>query len=157
MSMMISSSAFANNEKIPLRYAREGEDLSPPLVWDDLPAGTAELALDCDDPDAPTADPFVHWVIYGLSPDLKGLPEAIPVEGEVREPVRARQGENSWGRIGYDGPAPPRGKGLHHYHFTLYALGRRLELPPGLDKGRLLKAMEGAVLGKTTVTGLYER
>lgn len=157
MSFTISSSAFANNERIPLRYSRDGEDVSPPLLWDDLPAGTAELALICDDPDAPTADPFVHWVLYGLHPDAKGLPEAIPSESEVSDPVHARQGENSWGKTGYDGPAPPRGHGLHHYHFTLYALAKRLGLPPGLDKPRLIKAMEGAILGKATVTGTYLR
>lgn len=157
MTFTISSDAFANDAKIPLRYSRDGENVSPPLLWDSLPEETAELALVCDDPDAPTPEPFVHWVIYGMNPDLKGLPEGVPAEPELSSPVRAKQGENSWGRSGYDGPAPPRRHGVHHYHFTLYALSRRLEAPAGLDKARLLQAMEGAVLGKAIVTGTYER
>lgn len=157
MNFKLSSTAFTNDEKIPRRYSRDGEDISPPLAWEGIPEGSAELALICDDPDAPTPKPFVHWVIYGLSPDLKSLPEAIPTEKELAEPIRARQGENSWGKAGYGGPAPPRGHGIHHYHFTLYALKNRLDLPPGVDKDKLLKAMNGAVLAKTTLTGLYER
>jgi hypothetical protein len=157
MSFRISSPAFAGNEKIPLRYSGDGEDISPPLVWGNVPKGTAELALICDDPDAPTAQPFVHWVIYGLSPELKGLPEAVPTQAELTEPVKARQGENSWGNTGYGGPAPPRHRGVHHYRFTLYALSKRLDLPAGADKERLLKAAEGSVPAKTTLTGLYER
>ena len=160
MAFKLSSSAFANNEKIPLRYSRDGEDLSPPLAWEGLPEGTLELALICDDPDAPTPAPWVHWIIYGLRPELKALPEGIPVLKEISDPLKARQGENSWGKEGYGGPAPPRGHGPHHYHFTLYALSKRLALPPKpdkVDKDRLLKAIQGAVIAKTTLTGIYER
>lgn len=157
MTFTISSAAFANDEKIPLRYSRDGEDVSPPLLWDGLPEGTAELALICDDPDAPTPEPFVHWVIYGMSPDLKGLPEGVPADPELATPARARQGENSWGKTGYGGPAPPRRHGVHHYHFTLYALSKRLNLPPGVDKARLLTAMTGAILAQITLIGAYER
>lgn len=157
MDFSLSSSAFLHNQKIPLRYARDGEDVSPPLAWSGVPEGTAELALICDDPDAPMATPFVHWVLYGLSPDVAGLAEGVPNQGELTDPVRARQGQNSWGKTGYGGPAPPHGHGVHHYHFTLYALSRRLELAPGLTKEKLLAAMDGAVLAKTRLTGLYER
>lgn len=157
MAFNLSSSAFANNEKIPLRYSGDGEDLSPPLAWSGAPEGTAELALIVDDPDAPTAKPFVHWVLYGLSPSVTSLPEGIEPNGDVTEPVKARQGENSWGKNGYGGPAPPRGHGVHHYHFTLYALDKRLNLPSGASKEKLLKALEGSVLAQATLTGLYER
>lgn len=157
MDMKLTSVAFGDNEKIPLRYSGDGEDISPPLTWNGLPQGVAELALVCDDPNAPTPKPWVHWVIYGLDPGLTGLPEAIPTDKELLKPVKARQGTNSWGRIGYGGPAPPHGHGVHHYHFTLYALGKRLDLKAGLDKESLLGAIKGVVVAQTTLTGTYQR
>ena len=101
---------------------------------------TRELALICDDPDAPTPEPWVHWVIYGISPDVASLPEGIPNVERPAEPTGALQGKNSWttGKtIGYRGPAPPAGHGTHHYRFTLYALGKVLEIPAGVNKAMI--------------------
>ena len=156
MSLTLTSPAFTPSEKIPLRYSGEGEDVSPPLAWNRLPPGTAQLALICDDPDAgPT--PWVHWLIYGLSPQLTELPEGIPASPETAKPVACQQGKNSWGGVGWRGPYPPKGGGMHHYHFTLYALSRPIETQPGLEKPALLRAMQGAIVGQATLTGLYER
>jgi Raf kinase inhibitor-like YbhB/YbcL family protein len=117
--------------------------------------------LICDDPDAPTDESWVHWVIYGISPDVTSLPEGIPAaRPRLEEPIVARQGKNSWKSgvtIGYRGPLPPPGHGTHHYHFKLYALGCQLELPPSATKGDLLKAMKGHVLAEAELVGSYAR
>jgi Raf kinase inhibitor-like YbhB/YbcL family protein len=110
-----------------------------------------------DDPDAPTPQPWVHWVIYKIPAAVTGLPEAMPADRRLTTPVQALQGLNSWNTVGYRGPAPPRGHGLHHYHFILYALDARLDLPAGMDNGSLRKAMEGHILAQTEWIGTYQR
>jgi Raf kinase inhibitor-like YbhB/YbcL family protein len=160
MSFRISSSAFAHGQPIPKRHSGDGEDLSPALAWDGVPAGTVEFALVCDDPDAPTAKPWVHWVIYKLAAELRSLPEGLSAASRLESPVRALQGRNSWpsGRTtGYRGPAPPPGHGVHHYHFKLYALDCELKLNPAVDKDTLVKATDGHVLAQAELVGTYQR
>jgi Raf kinase inhibitor-like YbhB/YbcL family protein len=67
------------------------------------------------------------------------------------------QGRNSWSRIGYNGPFPPRGSGRHRYHFKLYALNAKLQLDPGATKQELLDAMQGHIVGEAKLIGTYER
>ena len=160
MTFELECPAFGHGAPIPKKFTSEGEDVSPPLLWRGVPEGTRELALICDDPDAPTPEPWVHWVLYGLSPDVTQLPEGLPDAVELRSPVAARQGLNSWpsGQVhGYRGPEPPRGHGVHHYHFRLYALDAPLGLKPGIDKKALLAAMSGHCLGEAEWIGTYER
>jgi Raf kinase inhibitor-like YbhB/YbcL family protein len=153
----ITSSAMANGQPVPQKYTSDGRNVSPPLSWTNLPKGTKELALICDDPDAPSAEPWVHWVIYKLSANLTSLPENVPHEAKLASPPGALQGKNSWGSIGYRGPEPPRGHGVHHYHFRLYALDAPLQVQSGLDKTALLKAMTEHVLAEGELVGTYER
>jgi hypothetical protein len=148
---------FEPNQPIPRRHAGEGRDLSPTLAWEGVPEGTKQFALIVDDPDAPRAEPWVHWVAYGIGPECTSLPEGIPTSPHVSEPVDLLQGKNSWDKVGYGGPAPPPGHGVHHYHFKLYALDTALALKPGLSKEELLKAMEGHVLADAELVGTYER
>lgn len=148
----LASTAFAHEEEIPERYTCDGEDISPPLQWGDPPAGTQSFALICDDPDAPGGT-WVHWLLYNLSTDVRGLPEAVPAQQELAD--GSQHGRNSWGRSDYGGPCPPRG--THRYIFTLYALDTTLDLAPGADKATLLQAMEGHVLAETALIGLYAR
>jgi Raf kinase inhibitor-like YbhB/YbcL family protein len=159
MSILVTSSAFADNQPIPRKYTGDGQDVSPPLAWKNLPAGTRELALVCDDPDAPTPEPWVHWVIYKIPADTAGLPENVHPQPKLAAPKGALQGLNSWtsGRtVGYRGPAPPPGK-AHRYRFQLYALDAPLELPAEADKKALLRAIEGHVLAEGVLTGTYGR
>jgi Raf kinase inhibitor-like YbhB/YbcL family protein len=151
----ITSPAFAEGQAIPKKFAVAGENRSPPLVWDDPPAGTKELALIVDDPDAPTDEPWVHWVIFKLPADLRELPEAMPTDTEIRSPAGARQGHNSWGKAvtGYKGPQPP--SGTHRYYFKLYALDRPIDLPVGASKKDLLAAMQGHVLAQGELMGTF--
>jgi Raf kinase inhibitor-like YbhB/YbcL family protein len=156
-SLTVQSPAFADGRPIPRRHTGDGEDLSPPLTWSALPAGTKELALIVDDPDAPTAEPWVHWVIHGIPATTAGLNEGVHQQERPPFPAGAIQGTNSWETVGYRGPAPPRGHGLHHYHFTIYALDAPLGLLAGLDKRGLLKAVVGHVLARGELVGTYER
>ena len=157
MALTIRSSAFANQARIPKRFTGDGEDISPELLWSGVVADTKELALICDDPDAPTPQPWVHWVIYNLPATATGLREHIPSTGSLSEPAGALQGVNSWGEIGYRGPAPPHGHGVHHYHFKLYALDTALTVVAGADKKTLLAAMEGRIVAQAEWVGTFER
>lgn len=148
-ALRISSPAFGAGAAIPRRYSGEGEDLSPPLSWSDPPEGTRSFALVCDDPDAPSSRPWVHWVAYAIPASARGLPEAA-TEGLVH-------GRNDFGRRAYGGPMPPPGHGVHHYRFRLYALDGEIAAGPGLSKAELLCAMEGKVLAEATLVGTYER
>lgn len=152
--MRLTSTAFADGAEVPSRYTGDGEDLSPPLAWAQVPANAVELVLLVEDPDAPTADPWVHWLVYGISPSTDGLPEGWPAShgsGEVR------QGTNSWSTLGYRGPKPPRGHGVHHYRFRLFALDTQLDLPEGARRQQFFDAIVGHVLTEAQVIGLYER
>ena len=155
--MTLTTTAFTPGDLIPTPYTADGRDLSPPLTFANIPENTRELALICDDPDAPTPTPWVHWVIYKIPPDIASLPEGVTNSSTLPRPPGTVQGLNSWNTIGYRGPAPPPGHGLHHYHFVLYALDTPLDIQPGLDKNALLKAMEGHILVKGELVGVYGR
>lgn len=157
MSLTVHCPAFPDHGAIPRRHAGDGEDLSPPLTWSHLPTGTRELALIIDDPDAPSQEPWVHWVIYGIPATTLALAEGVHAAPHPPFPEGAAQGINSWGTSGYRGPAPPRGHGVHHYHIRLFAIDTALRLPPGLDSRALMNALSGHVLGNGEYVGTYER
>ena len=156
MSLRVHSSAFAEGTPIPRRHTGDGEDLSPQLSWSGLPATARELALIVDDPDAPTKEPWVHWVIYNLARHRASLPK-----GSHRSPTRRLRPE--WSRARTPGirwgirAAPPKGHGIHRYYFKLYALDTSLQLPEGLDKAGLLKKMEGHIVTQAVLMGTYHR
>jgi Raf kinase inhibitor-like YbhB/YbcL family protein len=156
-AIVVTSNAFTQNQPVPRKYTGDGQNVSPPLAWSGVPAETRQLALIVDDPDAPSPQPWVHWVLYQLAANATSLPEGVPPSQRVADPAGGLQGRNSWGRVGYGGPEPPRGHGTHHYHFKLHALDTELKLAPGLDKSGLLKAMEGHILGTGELVGTYER
>ncbi len=157
MSMKITTSAFSHGSPMPARYTGDGADVSPPLAWSGLPEGTIELALICDDPDAPRPEPWVHWVIYKIPASAAGLGEGVPPSENLTSPPGAMQGMNTWPAVGYRGPAPPRGHGTHHYRFHLYALDAALPLQPRLTKAQLLEAMRGHILAEAELVGTYQR
>lgn len=157
MAITMHSTAFGLGQAIPKKYTGDGKDISPPLEWSNVPAETKELALICDDPDAPTPQPWVHWVLYRIPPSVAALSEGVPANLTLADPAGAMQGTNSWGRTGYGGPAPPRGHGVHHYHFRLYALKSPLGIGAGADKNALLAALSGDVLAEGELIGTYQR
>ncbi len=157
--MRVTSPAFSDVQTIPKKHTEDGENVSPPLRIEDRPDGAVELALICEDPDAPREDPWVHWLLYRLPAATDEIPEGVPREDAVSQLGGAAQGRNSFAKsnIGYRGPAPPPGHGVHHYHFRLYALRAPLELSAGVEKDALLAAMEGKVIEEAELVGLYER
>src|SRR5205823_11908781 len=157
MSLQITSEAFRPEQPIPRKYTADGQDLSPPLHITGIPKQARELALIVDDPDAPRDEPFVHWVMYKIPADQTDLPEAISPAAKPDSPAGAIQGKNSFGKIGYGGPAPPPGHGTHHYRFHFYALDEPLEVKAALDNKALIAAMAGNILDEGELVGTYER
>jgi Raf kinase inhibitor-like YbhB/YbcL family protein len=153
MVLSVSSSVFGEGDMIPARYTCQGEDISPPLAWSEVPTGTQSLALIMDDPDAPVGV-FTHWVMFNISAVGPGLSEAVPAEAQL--PDGALQGRNDFGRVGYGGPCPPPGR-PHRYQFTVYSLDSLLDLRAGATKGQVLDAVEGHILAQGRLTGRYQR
>jgi Raf kinase inhibitor-like YbhB/YbcL family protein len=156
MAFTLSSSSFTHQGEIPSKYTCEGSDVSPPLSWSAVPAGTKSLALVVDDPDAP--DPrapkmtWVHWVLYNLPPSATGLSENVPSSAL---PQGTMEGLNDWKRTGYGGPCPPVGR--HRYFHKLYALDTMLPDLGAASKADLEGAMQGHVLEKAELVGTYEK
>jgi Raf kinase inhibitor-like YbhB/YbcL family protein len=150
-AMELTSSAFRDGGNIPPKYSCDGADISPPLAWKDVPAGTQSLALIVEDPDAPSGV-FAHWVVFGIPPTAEGLAENASKAGM---PAGAKQGRNSAGRTGWFGPCPP--SGAHHYVFTLYAVNVEVDLKTGAERSDVDNATRGHVLAETKLTGLYSR
>jgi len=153
MTLSLSSTAFKEGDRIPIKYTCDGEDISPPLVWSEPPQKTQAIALTVDDPDAP-GGVFTHWVLFNVPGNVRQLGEGVPAQERLQN--GALQGKNDFGRIGYGGPCPPRGP-AHRYRFTVYALDKPLDLKPGASKKQLLDAMKGHILAQGQLLGTYQR
>ena len=143
--MKITSAAFDPGGKIPAKYTCDGENVSPPLDFSDVPEGTTSLTVIVDDPDAPSKT-WVHWVAWNMDPSKNSM-----VENTGHEST----GTNDFGTIGYKGPCPP--SGTHRYFFKLYALDTTFDLTSVATKETLEKAMEGHILDRAELVGIYER
>lgn len=154
-TMQIISPEFSHQGIIPAKYTCNGPDVSPPLDWSGIPANTKSLALIVDDPDAP--DPaaprmtWVHWVLYDIPPTVQGLAEGAA----DHLPPGIREGTNDFRRTRYGGPCPPVGK--HRYFFKLYALDKQLGPLKRADKTGIEQAMQGHILMKAELVGLYQK
>ncbi len=151
--MELSSPAFPAGGSIPARFTCTGADGSPPLKWEDAPAGTESFALIVEDPDAPSGT-FVHWVIFNLPKGDSGTPADLPKTPSL--PDGGMQGTNSFGVVGYRGPCPPAGT-PHHYHFILFALDSKLDADSSEDAGSLRSAMSGHIKATTELVGTFTR
>jgi Raf kinase inhibitor-like YbhB/YbcL family protein len=152
MELKVTSGAFTEGGSIPSRYSCDGNDISPPLSWTAGPAGLKSYAIIADDPDAPMGT-WVHWVIYNIPASVNSLPENLPKEKKLADGTL--QGVNDFKRHGYGGPCPPGG--THRYFFKVYALDTVLKADSGLSKKKLIKAMEGHVIGQGELMGTYSR
>jgi Raf kinase inhibitor-like YbhB/YbcL family protein len=150
--MELRSSAFFIGNSIPFKYTCDGDNISPPLQWEDPPNETQSFALILEDPDAPHPD-FTHWVLFNIPANCRELPEAI--EGEETLPEGSVEGKNDFGQFGFAGPCPP--EGTHRYFFKLFALDQLLDLEAGASKQEALQAMENHVLDKAELMGRYTR
>ena len=179
------STAFEDGKTIPMKYARDGQNLSPPLFWEGgfgglkqqqqhPPSSKEEVSsfvLIVDDPDAPTTHPWVHWILYNIPPTLHSLPEGMSLglgSQGYNPTMMMKQGQNSWKLSQYDGPQPPEGQ-KHLYIFTIYALDTTIiddddfkkgeggtRADAGMTKDKLLNAMEGHILEEAKWTGRFQ-
>lgn len=145
-NLTITSTVFANNSRMPVKYTCDGDDISPPLNIGGVPTNAKSLVLIMDDPDAP-AGTWDHWIVFNIPPQTE-------VIGEGEEPMGVK-GENSWDRTGYGGPCPP--SGTHRYFFKVYALDTQLNLSSGVRKNEIERAIEGHVLAFGELVGFYSR
>lgn len=142
--MKITSTEFEHNKSIPKKFTCQGEDVNPALIIEGTPSGAKTLALIMDDPDAPMGT-WVHWVVFD-----------IPIISKIDEDtIPGKQGNNDFGRKNYGGPCPP--SGTHRYFFKIYALDTKLNLNEGISKKDLEEAMEGHILNKAELIGLYKK
>jgi Raf kinase inhibitor-like YbhB/YbcL family protein len=148
-SMQVSSAAFANGARIPQMYTCDGKGVSPPIAWDGVPDDAKSLALVVDDPDAPGGT-YVHWVVFDIDRAVTGV-------GEGSVPKGARQAKNSAGDAAYTGPCPPKGDDIHHYRFTVYALGAPIGAKNGAAAKDVLDDIRTSAIAKGMVTGTYNR
>lgn len=149
IAMKLTSTAFVEGGNLPSKYTCDGDNISPPIAWQDAPASTKSFALIYDDPDAPVGT-WDHWVLYNLPPTTNFLPENATVL-----PAGTKVGLNSWPNAEYGGPCPPAG--THRYIFHLYALDAMLNLSGKVTSSILRQAMEKHILATATLTGLYQR
>lgn len=153
----LMSPAFANGARLPERFTADGAGVSPPLVWGQLPPGTASLALLVEDPDAPALQPLVHALVWGIPADAGRIPEgAIRPDGDG-ELDGSDVGYNSLFGEGWLPPDPPAGHGPHDYVFQLFALSRRPDLEPNPGRSAFLKAISGHILAAGLLVGTYSR
>jgi hypothetical protein len=145
----LRSPAFSDHDFLPERYARDRGDASPPLEWTDVPDGTAELAVLCEDPDAPGTT-FTHWLVTGIPAGTTGL-----AEGEV--PDGATAVRNDYGEAGWGGPLPPAGDEAHRYFFRLLALDEPLAVGPDASAADVRTAVQDHELASGTLVGLFGR
>lgn len=146
-SDMKLSTVFEHNGNIPLEYTCDGKDLAPVLNISEVPQDAKELVLIVDDPDAPMGT-WVHWVLYNI-------PANITKIDAQNLPKEAKQGMTDFGKIGWGGPCPP--SGTYRYFFKLYAINKTIDLPLGAKKSQVEKEMQGHIIEKTEIIGLYKR
>jgi Raf kinase inhibitor-like YbhB/YbcL family protein len=151
--MEVSISAFPKEGVIPKTFTADGPDVSPAVTWMAPPAGTRAFAVIMDDPDAPVGL-WTHWTLYDLPPTVTSLAENTPKAPTLSN--GAKQGKNTWGRIGYNGPAPPPGK-PHRYYVKVLALSEPLNLAAGATREELDRALKGKVLAEGTFMAKYGR
>lgn len=151
--LTLTSPDIQNDQPMHKQFTGQGQDKAPRLQWSNIPAKTKSLVLICDDPDAED-EVWVHWVVYNIPAIAKNLDYLKKTDEKTANGTM--QGMNSWPHLGYNGPMPPVGSGVHHYHFKLYALDTMLNLKPRATKEQVEKAMKGHILAQTELVGLYE-
>jgi Raf kinase inhibitor-like YbhB/YbcL family protein len=149
----LTSPAFEHDDPLPERFSADGDDVSPPLEWSGVPEGTRELVLIGEDPDAEVGV-VTHWLAYGIAPDTARIPEAVPTDAIVEQPVSLLQGLNEFDEVGYSGPLLDDDRGPHRLFFRLFALDMELDLPPGVRRDELRRAAKEHIIGQAVLVGI---
>ena len=146
--MFITCPEFSHLTRVPTSHTCNGENISPPLEFGDLPAKTKSLVLVVEDRDA-VPDPWVHWLVFNIPPTPMSIPAGHIPEGGT-------EGIANGGTHGYEGPCSKYFRGTHHYSFQLYALDTVLDLDAGADKKQVATTMQNHIVGSATLVGLCE-
>ena len=164
--MVLTISAWPDGQQIPVKYTQAGEQVSPPLVWTNVPVGTQSFVVNMLDPDVsvqrgPETQP--HWIVWNIPATATGLPEGMKAGAELPDGTRqiSASGPN------YRGPGAAANGPLHHYTFEVYALDTKLDVQPSTStpavnaalesRAAVMKALTGHVLGKAVYVGLFKR
>jgi Raf kinase inhibitor-like YbhB/YbcL family protein len=153
ITMKLTSTAFQDGAFIPDTFTCKGANISPPLLWSGMPAGTKSFAVTCEDPDA-LVGVWIHWVMYNIPPDKTGLDQQVVPKQTL--PDGSVQGTNDFGDIGYSGPCPPKDT-PHRYYFKVYALDTTFNLTGKVTKQVLDEKMTDHIIGQGQLIGKYER
>jgi Raf kinase inhibitor-like YbhB/YbcL family protein len=154
MPLMLTSPAIVSGGEIPAQYTCDGTDISPPLTWSGVPNGAQSLVLVVEDPDAPSGT-FRHWAVFDIPAGARGLDAGYSA---ARPATGFHEARNDFGKPGYGGPCPPKGHGLHHYHFRLFAISRpTLDLNPPATALSVLTAAQPYVIERAELVGTYRR
>lgn len=151
----VTSPAVAVDGEIADRYSAYHDNLSPPLSWTAVP-GARAYALIVEDPDAPRETPFLHWIAWDIPGEATALPEAVANAADPISPQGMVQGKNDNGSYGWFGPRPPRGHGLHHYHFQLFALDGPLKMDANASLEEIVNALKAHTIAEGELVGLYQ-
>ncbi len=147
MEFKICSSAFTDGGYLPGWYASSGLNASPPFGWAEEPEGTGSLALICH-----SSRGRVLWVLWNIPNSRKTIYGRLPAERVL--PGGMCQGTNDLLGTGWTGPAEKLPD--LSLTFSLYALDQSLNIPDAEVTASMLEsAMEGHILGETTVTCVY--
>jgi Raf kinase inhibitor-like YbhB/YbcL family protein len=156
-SIIVDSDAIGPDGRIDDRYSAYHDDLVPGLTWSAV-LEAQSYALVVEDPDAPMAEPFVHWLIWNIPGTATAIPEGLSRTPRPAELPGAIQGRNSGGGTGWHGTRPPAGHGVHHYHFQLFALSAPLDhLSPETSLPELVDVLKGLTIASGEAVGTYER
>lgn len=153
-SLMISSKNFTEGQRLPVDFTCDGKDHSPQLSWDNVPSGVKSFSIICDDPDAPSKT-WVHWIVFNIPSSVNEVPEGV-LKSDLNV-MGALLGRNDFKRLEWGGACPPKGHGVHHYNFTVYALDTTLDLLEGASRAEIDQAMEGHIVTSGKLLGTYSR
>jgi len=153
MTFELRSTAFEEGKMIPSRHTCDGDDVSPPLVWEGIPDETESLVVIMEDIDS-VKDVWSHWVLYNVPPTIHTLAEDLPPSELFL--WDGKHGRNDFDDIGYGGPCPSDGK-AHRYVLRLYALDVPLEHAPGATREEILDQIDGHIVEETELMAPYKR
>jgi Raf kinase inhibitor-like YbhB/YbcL family protein len=148
-TLKVSSPVLRSDAPIPDEFSAYGKNVSPPLTWSKGPYGSRSFVLVLEDPDAPMATPFVHWIMWNIPLAVTSLKAGQTPDGAV-------QGKMGIGRMAYFGPRPPPGA-PHHYHFEVFAVDQTPDLKSDADLKTLTAAMAGHVLASGELVATYQK
>ena len=155
--IIVNTDAFQHGGFIPKKYTCEGQNISPSVSWYRIPNSAKSFVLIMDDPDAPMGT-FTHWIVYDIPANINSLDEGVPKSSNLSNGIK--QGTNDFGKVGYDGPCPPRHQ-THRYFIKVIALDTRsLNIPPGADRETLDRALQknrNHIVGEGFIYGLFRR